>query len=242
MKLSGSHLFSISFTIISLLNSCVFSQALGIGGGVNLSNLHFFDPDNNGYYDNYNSITSLHAGIYYNLDFNESMGLRLCVGYSAKGFEYKSEISNEYTIGNQVFSEFSKIQSKTRLDYIQFTPMFKYRLEIGELGAFYALIGPYVSVGVSGRSTEEQMYFYSNPFTTIDLNDYNSEIIQFGRDGDGYNYLDFGFTPGIGFQWNKVFLEVVYDFGLNNIDAFNDEDYKIFNRTISIEMGVVFGK
>ena len=242
MKLSWVHIFLSFCLFIFSMGSSVFSQTFGLNTGMNISSLQFYNEDDSGtYLDDYNAIISLNAGAYYDFKFSERLGMRLGLCYSAKGYRYKSEISSGYTIDNNFYSQYSKIESKGRLDYLQFNPMFKYTLEIGGVNTFYAMVGPYISIGLSGRLTERQIYAYDSPNNTTNIDESYTEIIEFGAYGGGFDYLDFGLTPSIGFQVSKFFLEVSYDLGINNIGTENYNDFKIYNRTIAIKSGYIFG-
>lgn len=242
MKLSWIHIFSSFCLFIFSMGSGVFSQTFGLNTGMNISSLQFYNEDDSGtYLDDYNAIISLNAGAYYDFKFSERLGMRLGLGYSAKGYRYKSEISSGYTIDNNFYSQYSNIESKGRLDYLQFNPMFKYTLEIGGVNTFYAMVGPYISIGLSGRLTERQIYAYDSPNNTTNIDESYTEIIEFGAHEGGFDYLDFGLTPSIGFQVSKFFLEVSYDLGINNIGTENYNDFKIYNRTIAIKSGYIFG-
>ena len=101
MKLSWIHIFSSFCLFIFSMGSGVFSQTFGLNTGMNISSLQFYNEDDSGtYLDDYNAIISLNAGAYYDFKFSERLGMRLGLGYSAKGYRYKSEISSGYTIDN----------------------------------------------------------------------------------------------------------------------------------------------
>ena len=66
--------------------------------------------------------------------------------------------------------------------------------------------------------------------------------IQFGQEGSGFDYVNYGFTPVIGFQLNSFFIEAAYDIGLNDIQTNNEDDFKVYDRTFSIKLGYLFEK
>jgi hypothetical protein len=101
------------------------------------------------------------------------------------------------------------------------------------------MFGPHFSFAFYGTSKTSQSYVYSDPFSSNGLHQVNNETIEFGPKGDGLDYLDFGISPGIGFTFNHFFMEASFDLGLNNIDTFNDNNFRVSNRTLSIRLGYI---
>ena len=121
----------------------------------------------------------------------------------------------------------------------------RYTLPLGEKTAFYALVGPYLSIGLKGNLSERQTYSYTdnvNPENNINIDVSNDDEIQFGQDESGFDYVNYGFTPLIGFQLNSFFIEMSYDIGLNDIQTNNEDNFKVYDRTFSIKLGYLFEK
>lgn len=230
-------------SVLTLLSSAAMSQTFGVGAGANYSTIHF--SNNNGeddLFDGYKNLLGLNVGGFYNLDFNDNMGLRFGLKYSTKGWKYESESTYTFNSGGVSYSQTSRQTSSARLNYIQINPMFKYKMEVGRDNAFYAMVGPYMSVGVTGRQKGEWTSTYTDGTGTYSEGDTYDEKIEFGEDGDGIDFIDFGLTPAVGFELGNIFMEASYDLGLNNIDTENDPDFKVQNRNFSLTVGYVFGK
>lgn len=220
-----------------------FSQTFGLGAGANFSNVAFSGADtDDDFFDGYKTLIGFNAGGFYDLNFSDNIGLRFGLKYSGKGYRYKDDFSESYSAGGVTYTQESSTDIKTTLNYLQINPMFKFQMEVGRDNAFYAMVGPYISVGLSGRQKGEQSYSYSDGTTSVSETETYNEKIEFGEDGDGIDRLDFGFTPAIGFEVKNVFMEASYDFGLNNIDSYDDPDFKASNRNFSVTVGYVFGK
>lgn len=240
MKSTLNYIFTTSLTLLLSFN--LLSQSYGIGAGINISQLNFNSADNVQFED-YRSLLGLNMGFYYAFKFSKNMGLRLGLAYSLKGFGYKSEYDSSLDLDN--VSTSYVIESETRLSYIQLHPMFKYTLPLGEENTFYAMMGPYISVGITGALSERQNYSYIDyidPMNNINIDNSNTEEVQFGQDGGGFDYVNYGFTPVIGLQLHSFFIEVSYDIGLNDIQTNNEDDFKAYDRTFSIKIGYLFGK
>jgi len=215
-------------------------QGFGISAGLNSSRIHIKQSETpNTFYEGYHSIVNLNFSGQYEFQLYQNLDLRLRFGYSGKGYGYTSENSNVYMVGSDEFSEYSRIESKVRLSYLDFTPTLKYNKSIGSKTNLYALFGPYCSFAFSGSSRTTQTYAYSNPFSSSDLIQLNHETIDFGAEGDGINVVDFGISSGIGISIQRFFIETSYDLGLSNIDMSNDSDFRVLNRTLSIRLGYI---
>ena len=215
-------------------------QGFGISAGLNSSYIHIKQSETpNIFYEGYHSIVNLNFSGQYEFQLYQNLDLRLRFGYSGKGYGYTSENSNVYMVGSDEFSEYSRIESKVRLSYLQFTPTLTYDISIGAKTNLYALFGPYCSFAFSGSSRSLQTYAYSNPSSSSELTQLNNETIEFGPKGDGLDYIDFGISSGIGISIQRFFMEASFDLGLNNIDTFNDDNFRASNRNLSIRLGYI---
>lgn len=247
MKKKSNYIFAVFFFLFSSIQ--VSGQSLGFGAGMNISNQKRLssDPIIQGIFDDegniYKHLLGFNAGAYYDFYFTNRLALRTSLAYSTKGYAYNSEYDFYSMVGDEIVPNYMNIEERTRLDYVQLNPMFKYTFPIGEKNSIYALVGPYLSIGITGKSTTSIVASYTDPSgTTMNINESNTDMIEFGEDGDGIEFIDFGFTPAIGFQFDKVFLEVSYNLGLNNTLTDDSYDLKIYNRTFSIALGYIFEK
>ena len=228
-------------TLMFLLGYWSMAQKIGISAGLNISSVYIQQSETpNMLYEDYHSIVNPNLSANYEFPLMQNLGLRLDFGYTGMGFGYKNENSNIYTVGADEFTEYSKIESMVRLSYLQFIPTLKYNINIGSKTNLYAMLGPYCSFAIYGNSKTSQLYVYNDPFSSNDLSQTNNETIEFGPNGDGISYFDFGFTPGFGCTLDKFYLEASYVLGLKNIDLSNDPDFRVLNRTPSLKLGYLF--
>lgn len=245
MKSTLNYIFTTSLTVLLSLN--LYSQSLGLGAGLNISQLNFNSGDTTEFGD-YKSVLGLNIGVHYDVKFSDRVGMRIGLAYSSKGVGYKSGYNSSGGLapsGVVAYSSSSIVESETRLNYMQLNPMLKYTLPLGEKTAFYALLGPYLSIGLKGNLSERQTYSYTdnvNPENNINIDVSNDDEIQFGQDESGFDYVNYGFTPVIGFQLNSFFIEMSYDIGLNDIQTNNEDNFKVYDRTFSIKLGYLFEK
>ena len=219
--------------LLTFLNhNDLLCQSLGIGGGASLSHLSMEETD-----EAYQSVGGLSAQIFYVLDLTESCAFRFELSYHSKGNRYESESSQDYQINNQAVNLSSLISIKTRLNYIDYKPLFVYQKSINQKSSIYGCFGPYVGIGIYGHRSIYQRYTSSHQGFIPEANSMNTEEISFGSSGSGFDYLDFGFSSIAGYTYQSFYAELSYDFGLNNIDSFNNSDSRLMNRFFSVKVG-----
>ena len=245
MKPMFNYILTAALSLLLSLNH--YSQSLGLGAGLNISQLNFNSGDTTEFGD-YKSVLGLNIGVHYDVKFSDRVGMRIGLSYSSKGFGYKSGYNASGGLapsGDVAYSSSSMVESETRLNYMQLNPMLKYTLPLGGKTAFYALLGPYLSIGLQGDVSERQTYAYTdniNPVNNVNIDVSNEDEIQFGHDESGFDFFNYGITPVIGFQFDRFFLEAAYDIGLNDIQTNTEDDFKAYDRTFSIKLGYLFEK
>lgn len=245
MKPMFNYILIAALSLLLSLNH--YSQSLGLGAGLNISQLNFNSGDTTEFGD-YKSVLGLNIGVHYDVKFSDRVGMRIGLSYSSKGFGYKSGYNASGGLapsGDVAYSSLSMVESETRLNYMQLNPMLKYMLPVGGKTAFYALLGPYLSIGLQGDVSERQTYAYTdniNPVNNVNIDVSNEDEIQFGHDESGFDFFNYGITPVVGFQFDRFFLEAAYDIGLNDIQTNTEDDFKAYDRTFFIKLGYLFDK
>ncbi len=245
MKPMFNYILTAALSLLLSLNH--YSQSIGLGAGLNISQLNFNSGDTTEFGD-YKSVLGLNMGVHYDVKFSDRVGMRIGLSYSSKGFGYKSGYNASGGLapsGDVAYSSSSMVESETRLNYMQLNPMLKYMLPVGGKTSFYALLGPYLSIGLQGDVSERQTYAYTdniNPLNNVNIDVSNEDEIQFGHDESGFDFFNYGITPVIGFQFDRFFLEAAYDIGLNDIQTNTEDDFKAYDRTFSIKLGYLFDK
>ena len=245
MKPTFNYILTATLSLLLSLNH--YSQSLGLGAGINISQLSFNSGDTSEFGD-YKSVLGLNIGVHYDVKFSDRVGMRIGLAYSSKGFGYKSGYNASGGLapsGDVAYSSSSMVESETRLNYMQLNPMLKYTLPLGGKTALYALLGPYISIGLQGDISERQTYAYTdniNSVNNVNIDVSNEDEIQFGRDESGFDFFNYGCTPVIGFLFDRFFIEAAYDIGLNDIQTNTEDDFKAYDRTFSIKLGYLFEK
>mgnify|MGYP002854019176 CR=1 FL=1 len=110
---------------------------------------------------------------------------------------------------------------KTRLDYLEIPVLMKYGIDIPSADGLAILpyIGPTFGIGVSGKI--------------------KSSVSSEDSFGDGkYNRFDVGIKLGCGVEYNMVYAELGYQWGITNISDVDGND--AFNRSFFMNLGINF--
>lgn len=201
-----------------------FAQKFGLKGGLNLSNMLFKDDDDT-YSDDFKMNPGFHIGGTAEFPLSDVLSFETGLLLSTKGFK----ISEEETILGMT----SKIEVKSNLLYLDIPLTAKASFDLG--GAkLYGSLGPYVGMGLSGKSESEVTLMGE---TTKDEND-----IEWGSDEESdFKRLDFGLNMGAGVEINSIEIGLAYNLGLANISPITDGGFMINNRVLALSVGYKFG-
>ena len=120
-----------------------------------------------------------------------------------------------------------KDKIKASLTYFEIPILIKYGIQATDDIAVLPYIGPYFSYGIAGK--------YKNP-TLVDEkgNTYNRSSYKTFKHGD------MGFKVGCGAEYNKLYAELGYQFGVANIAKENAADLEASGHAIYFNIGVNF--
>ena len=117
---------------------------------------------------------------------------------------------------------------KAELNCLEIPVLIKYGFKATEDIAVLPFIGPYFAYGIAGETEYEVVDAVTGKSTKEKERSYKNLL----------NHNDMGFKLGCGLEYNMLYLEVAYQFGLHNI-ADND-DNTIHANQVSINLGVNF--
>ncbi len=193
--------------VLVIAAASLYGQTIsyGIDAGLNLTKLSVASyspagfgisiPVSNSY------LAGFHAGGLVDIRFG-SFSIQPGVLFSTKGGN--SSFSFSDVIFNQTFNASGKI--KTTLDYIEAPLNFIYRLDAGD-GNIFIGAGPYLGIGISGKSVANSITNGTPSTTTQDL--------KFGSGPNDIKNPDFGVNGLIGYQLNfGLSISAGYGLGL----------------------------
>lgn len=182
------------------------------------------------YYGLRMGFTSSHLGGDFDTDAKTGLNLGMVVGlrcspyipmFLESGIYYTERGGKEGGLSTPL----GRASIKYNLGYIEVPVLMKYGIGIADEFAILPYVGPNFAVGVGGQTKE------THPGETAIKYD------SFGS--DKFNRFDVGIKLGCGFEWNMVYAEVGYNWGITNISDFRD-DSETFNRAFYMNIGINF--
>jgi hypothetical protein len=165
--------------------------------GVNFANMSIKSGNSKG---DTKSITGYKVGALVNIDIAKGFYIEPGVCYSIKGY------STAAVLGTT---------TKTTFDYLEIPLNLGYRYDLGNAGAIFATAGPYVGLGMKGKTKIE------NSLATVE-ND-----IKFGDGITETKKLDYGANFSVGYiSPIGIYLRAQYGLGLANLSNVNDASAK----------------
>lgn len=201
-----------------------FAQSVVVKGGLNLSKLLIKD-DEGTYSDDFKMNPGFHFGATAEFPITELFSFETGLLLSNKG----AKISEEEII----FEETVKFDFKTNLLYLDIPLTAKATFDLGGAKIFGAF-GPYIGVGLSGKTKSE--------ITSLGETEKTEEDINWGsNEEDDFKRLDYGLTIGGGVEINAIQIGLSYGLGLANISPTTEGGTKVNNRVLSISLGYRLG-
>ncbi len=114
-----------------------------------------------------------------------------------------------------------KDKNKIGLTYLELPVLIKYGIQATDDIAILPYIGPYFSYGFAGK--------YKNKALGISESSY-----------DTFKHLDMGIKIGCGAEYNKLYAELGYQFGIANIAKENPADLDAKGHALFVNVGVNF--
>lgn len=204
-----------------------------VQGGVNLSNI---SKTASGETEKNNMLTTFNAGILGRFGLSEIIDLESGLVLDGRG----SKVENYFTSAtddNYVKSRFNPLYVELPLNVVVRFPMNR------STNLFFHA-GPYVAMGVAGKSTSESRFLGVNSTNSADIKFSNDNPFTSAQDDAAYDKLkrfDFGLNIGGGLDLGKVLLRLNYGFGLTKINSTqsdNNANDKNKYRTLSLSLGI----
>jgi hypothetical protein len=195
--------------------------------GLNFANVSVTD---NGRVDEANSLTSFQVGLIGDWKIGTSLlSIQPGVVFTGKG----SKIQN----GTPGQIGYYKQESKPY--YIEVPVNFVVKAPLGKGNKFFAGAGPYLAVGISGKTTTESAFL--NGERSIEFSDDDPSTLN-QEEGTGFGVLkrfDYGLNATTGLEGNNIVLGVHYGLGLAKIQSGqnNGEDNNNKHRVLSVTLG-----
>ena len=109
------------------------------------------------------------------------------------------------------------------LNYLELPILIKYGVQVSDDIALLPYVGPYFAYGLGGK------YKYNSDKVVVKDSSY-----------DYMKHFDMGFKIGCGAEYNKLYAELGYEFGVVNIAKDNPQDLGAHNGAFYFNVGVNF--
>ncbi|MEO8822718.1 MAG: porin family protein [Ginsengibacter sp.] len=204
-----------------------------IQGGVNLANI---STSNSGATQKNNMLTTFNAGIMARSNATEPIALEAGLLLQGKGAKADTYITSS-TDDNYVKAKFNPL-------YLELPVNLVVRLPLQSNTNIFFNAGPYVAMGIGGKSKVEIKTLGSVSNSTNDIKFNNDDPSTNGQEDASYDKLkrfDYGVNVGAGFDLHSVILKVNYGLGfakINSKQTDNSSNDKNKYRTLSISAGI----
>jgi hypothetical protein len=216
--------------------AAIFTNATSqvyVQGGVNLANI---TTTKSGATEKNNMLTTFNAGILGRLGLSTTIDLETGLLLDGRGSKASTYFTTS-TEDNYVKSKFNPLYLEVPLNLIVRLPM------ENKTNIFFNA-GPYVAMGIAGKSKSETKLFGATSTTTNDIKFNNDDPSTTQQEDAGYNKLkrfDYGLNVGGGFDFGSILLKVNYGMGfvkINSTESDNSSNDKNKFRTVSISLGI----
>jgi len=221
--------------------------------GMNFSKIAY-DYKNTNYEPVTRFLVTPSFGFMVHYQINDPIGIRAGLSFSRKGTGIDVEKTYNYldTLGyvREGWQRYS-------YNYFEIPIEGTFGINLGE-SYIFANVGPYFGLFLGGRNRYNYDKYLENPDGSWTLIDNYEDIIKIKARREvtsidleeEYQYLrgiDVGFNFGIGYRIKMFMVNVQYGLGLINLtpeytfDSDYQNDYKKYNRVISVNFAVLFG-
>lgn len=227
-------------TLIIATGFCAKAQVY-VQGGLNLANI---TKTNSGQTQKNNLLPTFNAGIMARFGLSDVFDLESGVLVNGHGAKSNSYLNSNNTDDNYIKTKFNPIYVEIPLNAV-----IKFPLNSKTKSNIFIHAGPYIAMGVAGKSSSESKLLgivTSTSSTNIKFN--NDNPTTSNNEDAAFNKLkrfDYGVNVGGGVDFGKLIIKANYGYGLakiNSTQTDNSANDKNKFRTVSISVGIPIGK
>jgi len=225
-------------TLLTAMGICAKAQFY-VQGGLNLANI---TKTTSGQTEKNNLLPTFNAGIMGRFGLSDVFDLESGVLLTGKGSKAETYFTSA-TDDNYVKTKFNPIYIEIPLNAVV-----KFPLEAKSKSNIFLHAGPYLAIGVAGKSKIDQKIFGLTSGSTSSIKFSNDDPFTSRQDDAAYDKLkrfDYGINLGGGVDFGQFILKANYGIGLakiNSTQSNNAVDDKNKFRTFSISAGIPLGR
>lgn len=208
-----------------------------VQGGLNLANI---TNTNSGQTEKNHILPTFNVGVMSRFGISTSFDLEAGVLFTGKGSKAETYFNSG---ADYVKTKFNPLYLEVPLNAVVKIP-----LNVKAKSNVFFNAGPYIAVGVGGKSTIDSKIGELQSSSSSKIRFSNDNPFTSQQDDAAYNKLkrfDFGVNIGGGVDLGKLMLKANYGFGLakiNSTQSNNSANDKNKFRTLSISVGIPLGK
>jgi len=217
--------------LVSLLAISSTKAQTYVQAGLNLANI---TSTNNGQTQNNKWLPTFNVGVMSRFGISKTLDLESGLLFTGKGAKAEATSGSDY-----VRVKFNPLYIELPLNAVVKIP-----LSANAKQNIFFHAGPYVAVGVAGKSTTDVSLAGVTSHTSRAIKFNNDDPTTSQQEGAAYDRLkrfDYGINLGGGFDFGKLLLRANYGFGLakiNSTQTNNSSNDKNKFRTFSISVGI----
>ena len=227
----------IAVMLLTATGMCAKAQFY-VQGGLNLANI---TNTTDGQTEDNNWLTTFNAGALGRFGISDVFDIEAGLLLTGKGSKAETYFTGSRD-DNYVKSNFNPIYVELPVNAVV-----KFPLQANANSNIFLHAGPYIAVGVMGKSKVEQKIIGVTSTSTSDIQFSNDDPFTSEQDDASYSKLkrfDYGLNFGGGFDFGPVLLKLNYGLGLAKIGSTqpnNTVDDKNKFRTFSVSVGFPLG-
>ncbi len=202
-----------------------------VQGGVNLANI---TKNKSGGTSNNNLLTTFNAGILGRFNLSDALDLETGLLLDGRGSKTNNYLTSS-TDDNYKKAKFNPLYLEVPLNLVV-------RFPLEKKTNVFINAGPYVAMGIAGKSKIETKVFGQTTTSTSNIKFTSTDPTADNQASyDRLKRFDYGVNVGAGVDLGKLLLKVNYGLGLEKINSTqtnNTADAKNKYRTLSISLGI----
>lgn len=222
-------------TALLLMGLASNAQKAQIRAGVNLANVSVTE---NGRVDEANQLTSFQVGVLTDIGLGSKyLVLQPGILYTGKGSKVQKGTAGQAGYFKQTFNP----------TYLELPVNLLFKAPIGSTSRFFAGAGPYVAMGIGGKTKTEGTRALTGDYSfERDIKFSNDDPTTFGQEeGTGLGVIrrfDYGLNGTAGIEGKSAVLSVNYGLGMaklqsgTNNNADNNNKHRVLSFTLGIKI------
>jgi hypothetical protein len=215
------------------------AQKIYVQGGANFANI---TKNNAGETSDNNILTTFNAGVMGRFGISKIFDLETGLLFTGRGAKAETFFGADES-DNYVKAKFNPYYIELPVNAVVKLP-----LSVGGNSNVFVNAGPYVAMGVAGKSKVETKFVGVTSTSSENIKFNNDDPTTNQQEGAAYDRIkrfDFGLNFGAGIDFGQILVKANYGLGLSKISSAstdNSDNDKNKYRTLSVSVGIPLGR